>query len=256
MTDADPETPKVVAIADGFGVRQEVDNCTWIDLGDQAVVVDALEHRDKADDVVAAIRDGLGETPVRYVLNTHTHYDHIALNPVFQERFGAEIINHETADIPADGLTFRGSRRSIRMIPVGGCHTEGDCVVWVRSERALLTGDLFGWGMLPVTEPLTEELAQRVENACRRLIAFQPETVIPGHGPLATGEHLERWLTYFHELIDRIAESCRRGRPDKEILAAARPPADMRDWWRFTDWKHDRNVRIVLRAVRRNGLGG
>ncbi|MBS3734580.1 MAG: MBL fold metallo-hydrolase [Phycisphaerae bacterium] len=255
MPDTAAETPKIITVADGLGVRQEVDNCTWIDLGGYAVVVDALEHRHKAADVIAAVRDGLGEVPVRYVINTHTHYDHVALNPDFQEQFGAEIVNHSTRDIPPEGLTFRGSRRPAQMIPAGGCHTDGDCVVWVPSDRTLLTGDLFGWGVLPLTQPLRPELAQHLEATYEWLIAFEPETVIPGHGPLATGEHLARWLAYFRSLVEHISEACRCDQTDKEILASTAPPADMRHWWRFADWKHDRNVRVVLRAVRRGGLG-
>ncbi len=255
MSDKAVETPELVQVAAGLYVRQEIDNCTWIDLGGSAVVVDALEHRCKGGMVIGAIRDTLGDTPVEHVLNTHTHPDHVALNADFQEQFGADIINARTSDIPDEGLTFEGERRSVRMIPMGGCHTPEDCIVEVMPDRVLLSGDLFGWGMIPVVGPLRSAKAELLERIYERMIDFDAGAVIPGHGPLATTDHLRRWPAYFRNLVRQVADACAAGRKDAEILSDLGPPDDMQDWWRLAEWKHDRNVRIVLQAVRKGRLG-
>ena len=75
---SDPaETPEVKQIAEGFYVRQAVDNMAWIDLGGEAVVIDTLEHAYLEDEIISSITDTLGHVPVRWVLNTHTHFDHV-----------------------------------------------------------------------------------------------------------------------------------------------------------------------------------
>lgn len=254
MTGNTPDTPKLMELADGVYVRQAVDNISWFDLGGNAVIVDALEDRNEADAVLSALADTLGETPVRYVINTHTHADHVALNKTFRRHFGAEIINAPTADIPPDGRQFEGPRRSALMLPLGGLHTDEDCVVHLPADGVLFTGDLFGWGMIPLIRGLNDETMQLLEQVYERLVAFDAETIVPGHGPPATTAHLRRFVQYLHDLRDRARRAVDAGRSDDEILAELTPPEDMADWWRFAEWKHDDSARKVVRAVRRGKL--
>ena len=44
MTTDPAETPTIVTVGEGFYVRQAVDNIAWIDLGEYAIVIDALEQ--------------------------------------------------------------------------------------------------------------------------------------------------------------------------------------------------------------------
>ncbi|MFW6108723.1 MAG: MBL fold metallo-hydrolase [bacterium] len=252
---ADPtDQPQLIAVADGLHVRQEVDNIAWADLGGYAIVVDALERPELEDEVFAAIADTLGDTPVRYVLNTHTHYDHTALNPAFERRCGAEVVNQRTADIPADGRWFQGESRRAQMLPMPGCHTREDCIVWVPEAQVLFVGDIFGWGLIPVMTRLNEATAQHLLDTYGRLIDFGAETVVPGHGPLCSTTELRRWTEYFTGLRDAVSRAVAEGKSDTEVLDAVPPPEDMADWWRFRQWKHEDSVTKVLGAVRRGDL--
>ncbi len=250
----DAETPKIIEVADGIGVRQEVDNITWIDMGDHGIVVDTLEQPDTEADVLAAVRATLGDKPVRTVLNTHTHYDHVVLNPVFQREFGAEIVNQRTAPAGEDGRWFEGTKRRLHWQPMPGCHTEEDCIAWLPDDRVLLVGDIFGWGLIPLTRGLNEETAGMLRRTYRHMIDLDPAVMIPGHGPLGDKSTLERWLEYFDWLIDRCRQLAEAGRSDEEITAELAPPQDMRHWWRFCEWKHGDSVNKVLRSVRRGKL--
>lgn len=254
MTAEDADAPKIITVADGFYVRQEVDNIAWIDLGEYAVVVDALERAELEDEVFDAIARTLGDTPVRYVLNTHTHYDHTALNRAFQKRCGAETVNQRTASLPAEGRWFEGHRRRVQMLPMGGCHTREDCVVWVPDDRALFVGDIFGWGLIPTEASLRKDNARLLVDTYNRLIDFGAETVIPGHGPLCSTAELTRWVDYFNALQQQAAEGCAAGKSDAEIAADIPPPDDMKHWWRFIMWKHEDSLSKVLRAVRAGHL--
>lgn len=246
------EQPKIIEIADGFCVRQEIDNITWIDLGDGGLVVDALEHPEKRDEVFEAIVATLGDKPVKYLLNTHTHYDHVALNDAFQQRWGTKIIHAKNTCIPKEGIWLEGPTRCVQFLPMPGCHTAEDCVAWVPSERVLLVGDIFGWGLIPLITNMRDEHVRTLIATYRRLIDFEPEVVIPGHGPLATVEHLKRWVEYFRWLVSSVCELVTAGKEESQILEALPVPQDMRDWWRLVLWKHEDNLRRTIKPVQRD----
>jgi len=248
------DTPQVVKLADGFHLRQAVDNIAWADLGDGAVVIDALEQPELKDEVFAAIRATLGQKArVRYVLNTHTHYDHVALNEAFVREWGSEILSFH-AGLKPDGRWLEGPQRRVRILPMPGCHTEEDCVAWFPSDKVLCVGDIFGWGLIPLTRDLRDESAARLLETYRRLIDFGAAVVVPGHGPLARTADLERWVEYFRWLIDTAKAGVSAGRSDEEIARDLAPPADMHSWWRFLQWKHEDSAQKVLRAVRSGRL--
>jgi cyclase len=252
-TDAD--TPKIVTIAEGFHVRQAVDNIAWIDLGEAALVVDALEQPHLEKEVFAAIASTLGDKPIRYLLNTHTHGDHTALNAAFQRRFGTEIVNQRTASIAPEGRWFEGPRRRALMLPMPGCHTAEDCIVWVPRERALFVGDIFGWGLINLSVPLNDGSARLLVDTYGKMIAYDAAVVIPGHGPLCTTAELSRWVEYFRWLSRQVLQACSAGADDEKIMREVAPPEDMKSWWRFLDWKHEDSLTKVLRAVRRGWRG-
>ena len=207
-------------------------------------------------ETLADIRSTLGDRPIRYVLNTHTHYDHVALNPAFQRRCGAEIINQRATPLPAEGRWFDGPRRRVHMLPMPGCHTPEDCIVWVPEDRALFVGDIFGWGLINLSTTLGPETAELLVDTHRRLIDYGAEYVIPGHGPLCTTAELQRWVEYFAWLHEQVCRACGEGKADAQILGDLSPPEDMQAWWRFVQWKHEDSLAKVLRAVRKGWTAG
>ncbi len=249
------EQPLLRQLAPGVFARQEVDNMGWVDMGDSILVVDTLEQPTAEAAVWQALRETVGDRPVGWVLNTHTHPDHVALNPAF-ERAGAEIINARTRELPASGLTVEGKKRSVQMLPMPGCHSHGDCVVWLPAERILFVGDLFGWGLIPWMGNLTGERKQLIVDTYRRLLDLRPQTLVPGHGPLCGDAELRRWLDYFLWLIDQAGARIRAGIKPAEIDSKAiPPPPDMLDWWRFRQWKHADSLKKVVKALARNRAG-
>jgi len=250
------ETPTIVTVSEGFHVRQAVDNIAWIDLGDHALAVDALEQRELAQEVFDAISTTLGDKPVRWMLNTHTHYDHTALNDAFKRRYKTEIVNQHTHPLPPEGRWFEGPRRRVLMLPMGGCHTAEDCIVWVPDDSAVFVGDIFGWGLIPLSGPLDAGSAKLLLDTYARLIEYDAAVVIPGHGPVCTTAELKRWVEYFQWLQDCVLAALAQGKSDAEIRQAAPPPEDMHTWWRFLQWKHEDSLSKVMSAGRRGALGG
>ena len=248
------DVPKIVTVADGFHVRQEIDNIAWIDMGDFAIVIDTLEHKTKEADVFDAIASTMGQVPIRYVINTHTHYDHVALNAAFQRRCSAEIVNQHTAPIGPEGRWFEGTARRALMLPMGGCHTAEDCIIHLPDDNALFVGDLFGWGLIPLMTALRRDSAQRLVATYERLIGYDAAVVIPGHGPLCTTAELRRWVEYFAWLGAEAARACAEGLTNAQIAELIAPPPDMHTWWRFVLWKHEDSLAKVLDATRAGQL--
>ena len=247
----DPDVPKLIILSEGVFLRQEIDNIAWADMGEYVLVVDALERPELEQEVFELLRDTVGGKPVRYLLNTHTHYDHVALNSAFEKRYGTEIVNARTPSLPADGRWFEGAGRRALMLPLPNCHTRDDCVVWMPDDRALFTGDIFGWGLIPWDGSITEEKRDELLAAYRQLISLDAVNVVPGHGPVCSTDELRRWIEYFEWLMAAVKDAYARGLADTQALGqAVPPPQDMAGWWRFCQWKHDDCLKKILRAVR------
>ena len=60
------------------------------------------------------------------------------------------------------------------------------------SEYSRFVGDIFGWGLIPLTRALTAESFTDLDAMYRSLIARGAETVVPGHGPVCTTATLAR----------------------------------------------------------------
>jgi glyoxylase-like metal-dependent hydrolase (beta-lactamase superfamily II) len=251
----DAETPKILQVGPDAYVRQEIDNCTWLDLGDGAMVVDALEHEEKKDAVFSAIRETLGQdVQVRYLVNTHTHYDHVALNDAFASEWGAQIVNAETRRIGPEGIYLEGPERKVHMRLMAGVHTRTDCILYSQEDDLLMIGDLFGWGILPLVQQLKAESEKKLLDTYQELIEYDAQTVVAGHGPLAQTDTLRRFVEYYHWLKDQVRTRVDQGLEDREILEQIEPPEDMRHWWRFEAWKHEDTVSKVLKSVRRGWI--
>lgn len=252
---SDPtDTPVIVKAGEGFFVRQAIDNMGWCDMGDCVLVIDALEEAHLEGEVMSAIAESVGDKPVRYVLNTHTHYDHVSLNGAFVERFGAEIINQRTTTIDPSGRLFEAPGRKVCMIPTPGCHTREDCVIWAPDDGVLFVGDIFGWGLIPSGGLLNAKLRGLLRDTYQRLIDLDARIVAPGHGPVCGTEELVRWVEYFNWLLDTVGEMVSAGKSDREIAAEVTPPDDMHNWWRFEEWKHQDALSKVLTSARRGAL--
>lgn len=245
---------EVKEVGPGVWIRVAIDNIAWADLGDGAAVIDALEDATQADVVRDLIKQTTGQD-LKWVVTTHWDADHIACNPQWR-REGAPVIAHQSCadsagdwegrpDIAyADNAVLRGAGdRKIEMQWAGGTHTPWDTILYFPHAKVLHIADLFGWGLIPC-RPTPEKVA-RLWEVLNRVVAFDADAVICGHGPVTSLAHIRRFLAYFDELLKQVPPLAAQGKPLDEIEAAVPPPDDMADWWRFVAWKHRKNLEMI-----------
>jgi len=83
-----------------------------------------------------------------------------------------------------------------RLIYVGPAHTSGDLIVHLPAERVVFTGDILFRLCTPIG---WEGTYDRWIAALDRIVALEPEVVVPGHGPLCRVEgprEMKAYLQY------------------------------------------------------------
>ena len=197
-------------------------------------------------DKIAAAVAALGASPVRFLVNTHWHFDHSGGN----ENFGktATILAHKTVrvrlaagaktrfgDIPAaapqalpvitydDGVTFHLNGDEIAAVFTGGGHTDGDTALYWRKANILHTGDLMmSNAPFPFVDLESGGNALHLVATLDKLLAMtNSETkVIPGHGPVTTRVGLKEWRDRIAGGVDMVRKAKVSGQKLEAFLAA------------------------------------
>lgn len=232
-------------------------------IGDDGVlVVDSFQDANAARALLAEIHK-LTPLPVKFVVNTHYHIDHVTGNGVYAEA-GATIMAHKNvrdwihtentkfygANItPAqkasvEGLTgpqivyetgadiYLGTRHIvIRYFPG---HTGGDSVVYDPDSNVVFCGDLFWRQSLPnlidaSTEPWIATLATLVQM--RPTAAF-----ISGHGDVGTAADVAAFRGYLVDLRGLVSVGRAGGKTGDDLAAEVMPKLKEKygDWGAFT----------------------
>jgi glyoxylase-like metal-dependent hydrolase (beta-lactamase superfamily II) len=250
--------------------RNFIANASFVVTPEGVVVIDALGSPPLARELLAEIRR-VTAAPVRYVIVTHYHADHIYGLQVFEDE-GATIVAHraaldylgseaaqqrlqhsrdtmapaidaQTRLVPPrrvlDGpvtLSLGGTDFVVR--PVGPAHTPEDLVVWVPQRRLLVVGDLVFRGRLPYVG-LAD--SRRWIATLDTLLGYGAAVVVPGHGPVSTEARTDLQFTR-----DYLADLRRT------MGAAAHALTPFAEAYARTDWSRWQQVPMFEAAHRAN----
>ena len=188
-------------------------NSTFL-ISDQGIlVVDTGLNAQEGRKLLAEIRK-VSSAPVRWIVNTHYHPDHVGGNGVV----GPDAIVISTAftraqmpnsapdyalneTIGAKGLTLYVGGHEVRIYHPGPAHTRGDLVVYFPDEHAIATGDLFLTNSCPAMDD------GDMENwiaALDQMLELSVQHVVPGHFELATKNELRHFRNYLADLRDQV----------------------------------------------------
>src|SRR5271155_215150 len=225
--------------------------------------------------------DGLGNTPLKYVINTHWHFDHTDNNTPLHAA-GATVLAHENTkkdmsephDLPvlfraangalaglhfdpspADALpqqTFAGSYKlhangeTIALQHVAPAHTDSDIYVHFQKANVIQMGDLFFNGMYPYIDPGTGGTIAGMIAAADKILSLADNgtKIVAGHGPLGTKADLTKSRDMLNTSRERVQKLKSAGKSALEAVAE-KPFADLDSAWGQGIINSDQWVQIV-----------
>lgn len=235
--------------------RNFISNAGFVVTNAGVVVIDALGSPAMARQLLTTIR-AITQQPVRLVILTHHHADHIYGAQVFREA-GAAIVAHElgrdylgsetarlrlkasigegltepgTHVVPADtwlagSASFDVGGMRFEAMHVGPAHTVEDLAVYFSDEGVLFSGDLVFRGRVPY---VGDADSRRWITSLDRLLALPAKVIVPGHGPHSNEPRADLQLTrdYLAYLRQAMGKAAQELTPFDEAYAAT-------DWSRF-----------------------
>jgi len=286
-------TPDIY-LAKGFALG----SVQMVVTGEGVVIIDTTESEESAREILERFRK-ITDKPIRYIIYTHSHPDHIKGASVFMED-GTEVIatNAAVEKMKKDFLMLGGFVKRGRTIQSGKAapeysrplpvktpfrglgrmevpvwptitfdeeysfrlggktfelyHTTGETpghlMVWLPDERALFPGDLFYRSFPNLSTPMLE--SRPVKGwylSLERIIAMEPEYLVPGHTDPVTGkENIREILTDYSNAIryvyEETVEGINRGETVDEIARSIKLPPELagkpylREYYGRVDW--------------------
>lgn len=249
-----------------------------VSVGPDAVFVIDDQFAPLTPKIEAAIAK-LSSKPVKFVINTHWHFDHtggnanmgktgalIVAHDNVRKRMSTEgfieFLNMRTKPDPKEALpvvtftsdvTFHLNGDEIYVFHVPRAHTDGDAMVHFVNTDVIHTGDVFWNGIFPFIDTASGGTIDGTIAACDRALAMAKDStrIIPGHGPLADKAALKAYRDMLAVVAERIGKLVAAGRSPEEV-EAAKPLADLEDKWGKGSIKADTFARMIAHNILKN----
>ena len=207
---------------------------------------------EKITAAIAAVSD----RPIRFLVNTHWHYDHTGGNENLGNQ-GVLIVAHDNvyarmsrdteiaafqSVVPAapkaalpvitfnDNVTFRLNGEEIRAVHYRHSHTDGDSVIHFVNANVIHTGDIWFNGYYPFIDVSSGGSIDGLISSIGTLIDLVDDDtrIIPGHGPLGDRQGIRDYLVMLEAVRDRMNKLISEGKSLDQIIEL-RPNADYDD---------------------------
>jgi glyoxylase-like metal-dependent hydrolase (beta-lactamase superfamily II) len=227
-------------------------------VGTDGIIMVDSQFAPLHDKIKAAIAK-ISPLPVKYLINTHYHTDHVGGNAAFH-RDGATVVAHDNvrlrlaagtinaatgnktppteADaIPTEtylvgGMKIEVGSRVAQLRHVINAHTDGDTWIYFPDANVLVTGDTFGSRSYPNIDWSSGGNIDGMILALEAFLKTANDTtkIVPGHGPVATKAKLQEFHDMMVTVRDRVKKLVDEGKSEQEVLAA-NPIADLDGKW-------------------------
>ena len=214
----------------------------------------------------------LGSAPVKFVIDTHWHFDHTDNNAPLRA-LGATLVAHENTrlrmtqphhlavlelDFPPspaaalpqrvfqDGYKLEANGERLAVTHVPPAHTDTDVIVRFEQANVLHTGDVFFNGRYPFIDGSTGGTIDGMIAGAGRLLdlADSDTKIVPGHGPLSNKAGLAKYRDMLFTAGDRVRKLKASGKSLEEAIAA-KPFADLDADWGKGTFTGDAFVKVV-----------
>ena len=252
-------------------------NAGFVIGDDGVVVIDTFEDEAAARQLLAEIQK-LTKLPVKFVVNTHYHLDHVTGNGVFAQA-GAVIVGHRNVrtwirtenlkffgkDIKPDKKKmieeyvapqvvydseielYLGARRVVVRYYPG--HTGGDSVVTIPDAQVAFCGDLFWNKTLPnLIDGTTDKWAA---TDAKLAAESSRATFIPGHGDIGSAADVQEFAGYLNDLRAMMTQPVKDGLMGDALINAIMPGLKQKYGnWNFFDYFAKRNILDMAKELR------
>ncbi|AWL10966.1 hypothetical protein HMF8227_00470 [Saliniradius amylolyticus] len=226
-----------------------------VSAGEDGVLIIDDQFAPLAEKIAASVAE-IGNSEVRYIVNTHYHGDHTGSNAWFAEHHHATVFAHhnvrvrlsdkaetQPASLPVvtydEGVKFHFNGDTIHVMHLPSGHTDGDSVIWFENANVLHPGDLFFEGRFPYIDLNGGgNVAGYIANVETLIDRVDADTqIIPGHGKLANKADYQRFLNMIKTTYAYVQSLKKQGLSLEQAIETGLQE-QWQPWsWRFIDEK-------------------
>src|SRR5947209_4357432 len=185
--------------------------------------------------------ESLTDKPVRYVIYSHDHTDHIAGGAVFastaqfiaQENARVNILARGNPAIVTPQITFKDryelklGGKEVRLLYFGENHSNSNIAIYLPAEKILMMVDMVYPGSVPFRDLPGTDIRKYLDTL-RRLREVDFKILLYGHGPPGAKQWVDRYIAYFDDLIAE-ARKLRQEMSYEEMVEEHQGSADVRE---------------------------
>ncbi len=217
-----------------------------VSIGEDGIFLVDDQYAELSERILVAL-DSLTDEPLRFVLNTHNHGDHVGGNANMAAN-GAVVIAHESVrdilhnqmtggnpgqplsdeqrmGLPLvtfnDAVNFHVNGDSIYVFHTGPGHTRGDSFVFFQEDNIIHTGDVFRTTAYPRVDAGSGGSFIGIVKSYEKLIAISnvDTRFLPGHGVLSSQADVREQLLMFYTISNRVQNAINTGMSLEQILS-------------------------------------
>jgi glyoxylase-like metal-dependent hydrolase (beta-lactamase superfamily II) len=203
--------------------------------------------------------------PVRYLVYSHDHADHISGGEVFADT--ATVVAHERAReviigekrptaVPSVTISERGmidlGGTVMQLIFTGRNHSDNSLVMYFPVERVLFAVDFIPVDSMAFRDFPDAYMPDWIESL-RRVEQIDFDVLVPGHGPLGRKQHVTAFRNYLEDLRNQVTVLAREGKSVDEVKRAVN--LDKYRSWAGFEQMAQLNIEGMYRLVQANRRG-
>ena len=186
--------------------------------------------------------------PVKYLIYSHDHADHISGGEVFADT--ATVVAHDNAKrtiigekrptaVPqvtfSDRMTIELGGKRVELVYVGPSHSDNMIVINFPAERTLFVVDIVQVKRLPFMT-LSDAYFPGWMEALERLEAIDFDILAPGHGQLGGKQDVADNRRYLEDLHPAVLAGLRNGKSVEDMQKSIALEA-YADWGQYEAWR-------------------